>query len=494
MAKILLLNPGRWGRGITTIWVASHSAALKAKGHAVELFDATFFADWTHNENSFNTANRQYRPSDYEQQVRFEQRPVAEALQECLDRFKPDVVFWAALSSHIHGEGEYAAIQFGHELMGKVHTSAVKICGGLQPTAAPAETAARFPGIDYMIGGESELVLPVVVAALMAGAALDQLPGLIRRTGDGVTVGPRQPIISDLDAIGPYDYSLFSDQTLLRPYIGEVVRGVDYELSRGCPFTCGYCVETVIQRYYSFTEATSRGGLRGADSYLRHKSAARIFEEMSGLYTQRGVTLFRCQDTNFLTIHRPTLNELADRIQAADLPIKLYIETRPEGISSGSVDLLKRLRVDGVGMGIELATQQFRENFLNRFSNQTAIVKAFELLRQAGIRRTAYNIIGIPDQTEESILDTVEFNRLLDPDNVTVAFFSPYLGTDQQRRGAEKGYFLDYEFDLDAQLRTMTHHSVLSEPLLAFYKRNFVRLVREGAELLPDLKLAELAS
>lgn len=491
MARILLLNPGRWGRGITPIWVASHAAQLKARGHEVALFDATFFADWAQNENAYNTANLQYRPSPYESLVRYDSTPVAAALQAKLDAFRPEVVFWAALSSHIHGEGEYAAIQFGHELMGQVKCTAIKICGGLQPTAAPAQTAARFPGVDYFISGESEFVLAQVVEALVAGNPLSGLPGLVRREGGDVVVGPRQPIISDLDAIGHYDYTLFDDQVFLRPYIGEVVRAVDYELSRGCPFTCTYCVETVIQRYYELTETTKRGALRGANRYLRHKSAARVFEEISGLHRDRGVTLFRCQDTNFLTIHKGTLTELASLLENSGLPIRLYIETRPEGINPGSVSLLKRLKVDGVGMGIELSTQQFRESKLNRFSDQGAIERAFQLLREAGIRRTAYNIVGIPDQTEESILETVEFNRKLDPDNVTVAFYSPYLGTEQQKLGTEKEYFLDYEFDLDSQLRTMTRHSVLSASMLSFYKRHFVRLVRDGVGQLAALKQSE---
>jgi anaerobic magnesium-protoporphyrin IX monomethyl ester cyclase len=491
MARILLLNPGRWGRGITPIWVASHAALLKAQGHEVALFDATFYSDWAQNENAYNTANLQYRPSPYESLIRYDSTPVSAALQAKLDAFQPDAVFWAALSSHIHGEGEYAAIQFGHELMSRVKSKAIKICGGLQPTAAPVQTAARFPGVDYFIGGESEFVLSQVVEALQAGRPLAGLPGVVRREGAQVVVGPKQPIISDLDTIGHYDYTLFDDQVFLRPYIGEVVRAVDYELSRGCPFTCTYCVETVIQRYYELTETTKRGALRGADRYLRHKSASRIFAEMSGLFRDRGVTLFRCQDTNFLTIHKGTLTELAGLLENSGLPIRLYIETRPEGINPGSVSLLKRLKVDGVGMGIELSTQQFRESKLNRFSDQGAIERAFQLLREAGIRRTAYNIVGIPDQTEESVLETVEFNRKLDPDNVTVAFYSPYLGTEQQRLGTEKEYFLDYEFDLDSQLRTMTRHSVLSAPMLSFYKRNFVRLVRDGVGQLAALKQSE---
>ena len=65
-----------------------------------------------------------------------------------------------------------------------------------------------------------------------------------------------------------------------------------------------------------------------------------------------------------------------------------------------------------------LAGQEFRESHLNRFTDQAAIERAFRLLREHGIRRTAYNVIGFPDQSEQSILDTIRFNRALDPDNV----------------------------------------------------------------------------
>lgn len=479
MARVLFVNPSHWGRGITPIWIASHTPVLKARGHQVALFDATFFRDWAQNENAFNTANQQYQPSAYESHIHFDERQTRAALQAKIDAYDPDVIFWAAISSHINGEGEYAAIQFGCELLEGTRTRAVKVAGGLQPTAAPEATATRFAGIDCFIRGESEFVLADLVGAIAQQRTPHDINGLVSRRGNQLFVASPQPIIADLDQLGPYDYGLFDKQVFLRPYNGEVVKAVDYEMSRGCPFTCGYCVETVIQRYYGLTERTSRGALRQPGRYLRHKSPQRILEEISGLYEEYGITLFRCQDTNFLTIERTLLVELADLFDKYDLPIRLYIETRPEGINRSSVSLLKRLKVDGVGMGIELATQQFRESKLNRFSDQVAIEHAFRLLRENSIRRTAYNIIGIPDQNEDAIIETVEFNRLIDPDNITVSFYSPYLGTEQQQRGVQKNYFLDYEFDLDSQLRTMSRHSEVTPDVLAFYKRNFVRLVRD---------------
>ena len=107
MAKILLISPSTWGRGITPIWVVSHTACLKARGHQVELFDCTFYEQWSVNEIKFNTENKQYRPSEYESFVTMKTEDIYDEAQNKVAEFKPDIIFWSAISSHIHGEGEY---------------------------------------------------------------------------------------------------------------------------------------------------------------------------------------------------------------------------------------------------------------------------------------------------------------------------------------------------------------------------------------------------
>lgn len=492
MARILLLNPNRWGRGITAIWIPSHAAVLKSRGHEVELFDCTFYTDWRWNEVAYNTENRQYRPSDYERHITLKTNGVLNDLEACIARFKPDLIFWSAISSHIHGEGEYVNVQYGHELIRSIQIpeSVIRIAGGLQPTADPASMFARFPNVDFFIRGESELVLAEIAGRLRDRAAIRSIRGLVYRHGDRVVVNPPQDLISDMSCIPPYDYSVFEDQTFFRAYRGNVVRAVDYEMSRGCIYTCSYCVETVIQRYYGFTERTSQGTLKRASGYVRTKSADRIIVEMKTLSEKYGIRLFRCQDTNFLTMDRDVLHELAERMDRDPLDVDLYIETRPDGINESNIRLLKRLKVHGIGMGVELASEDFRESNLHRYSSREKIVQAFRLLREAGIERTAYNIIGLPEEDEEQILDTIRFNRLIDPDSMTVAFYSPYLGTEQQIKGAEIQDFDAYEYDVDAQLRTVSKSTRVHKELLEFYKTNFVRLAREGLDRIDELKAA----
>jgi anaerobic magnesium-protoporphyrin IX monomethyl ester cyclase len=480
MSRVLFIHPNKWGRGITAIWIAAHAAVLKKKGHQVQLFDATFYASWSENENRFNTDNMQYRPTEYDRSISWKHSDIHQDLQAHVDAFQPDIVFWGALSSHIHGEGEYASIQYGYELVRTLKTNALKIAAGLQATADPRLVLRLFPKLDAVIGGESEMALLQVAHQVDSGGFDPRsVRGLAFGDGaGGVTVNPPQEIIADLDDIAPYDYSLFDDMALWRPYNGQVLKAVDYELSRGCPYSCAYCVETVIQRYYGFHRRLKRGLVSGAKSYLRHKSAGLIFTEMEGMARERGISLFRCQDTNFLSIQRETLEALADLLDRSALSVRLYIETRPEGITPGSVKLLKRLKVDGVGMGIELAAQKVRESRLNRYSDQRHIIAAFALLKENGIKRTAYNVIGFPGQDEESIRDTIELNRTLCPDNITVAFYTPFLGTELQERAVDEGCFDAYEFNLDAQLRTLTRHSGLGQDVLRYYKENFVRLCR----------------
>ena len=156
----------------------------------------------------------------------------------------------------------------------------------------------------------------------------------------------------------------------------------------------------------------------------------------------------------------------------------LYIETRPEGINEKTVKLLKNLKVDGVGMGLELAGAQFRKSSLNRFVEEDKIIKAFKLLKENNIKRTSYNIIGLPDQDEASILATIDFNRALKPDNITVAFYTPYHGTPEQKKSFNKRYFSDNEKNLDAQLRSLSKSNLLSVEKLNYYKKNFVSMVK----------------
>ncbi|MDB2617975.1 hypothetical protein N9Y88_05585, partial [Candidatus Pelagibacter bacterium] len=135
MSKILLINPNKWGRGITHIWIASHSGILKRNNHKVKLFDASFYHDWSSNEIKFQTDNNMYKKSNYDDFIKFKTNNIFSDLQNEIDEFKPDFIFWSAISSHIHGEGEYVNIQNGYDLLKNLDIkNSILITSGLQAT------------------------------------------------------------------------------------------------------------------------------------------------------------------------------------------------------------------------------------------------------------------------------------------------------------------------------------------------------------------------
>lgn len=477
MARVLIVSPNRWGRGITNIWIASHTGILRSQGHQVELFDATFFRNWTLDEIGFNTDNKMYKPADYHRHVDFSEQDVRVALQEKIDDFEPDLIFSGGISSHIHGEGEYVLPQYFVELLDGLTYSARLVVGGLQPLALKESFFDHYPIVDGIVIGESEKTICAICEELDLSRPFDQItsPGFLSKSKVQHTSGI---LMSSLDEIGRYDYSIFSQQAFLRAFQGKIVKAIDFEISRGCIYTCSYCVETVIQQNYGFFEHNDRGALKSWPKYLRSKSAKNAFAEFERLYTELGITFFRMQDTNFLTIDKNVLAELANLFEASGLnrKIQLYVETRPEGINERSIDLLKKLGVVGVGMGVELSSQTFRESNLNRFANTEKVERAFSLLRVNGILRTAYNIIGLPDTTEDDIIETIKFNARIDPDNITVAYFSPYAGTNQANRAVDLQMADPYEKDVDSALRGICHGDITVEQL-QYYKKNFVGMV-----------------
>ncbi len=462
--KILLLNPNKRGYSYTPIWIASHTALLKKHGHKVELFDATFYKNWCTNYYDILKENQMYKKNDYARYVEYSDANIYEDLQKTINRFKPDIIFWSAISSHIHSEGEYTSIQNGYELLSKMFwkTPTSLVAGGIQATADYKLIEGIFPRINVIICGESEFAL------------LDLANGYV-----GTNI--MRASMVNLQKLPLYDYSLFDKQVLYRAYNGNVYKAVDYEMSRGCPHTCSYCVESVIQKYYGFNKKTDKGNLIDAKRYFRFKKSETIVEEIKTLYSEFGVTYIRCQDTNFLSISRKTLVEVAEGIKY--LPVFLYIETRPDTITKNNVELLKKLKVDGVGMGLEVSADWFRTSSLNRFVDQQKIKNAVKLLTDYGIKSTTYNIIGLEGQTEEMLIDTINFNRILKPTNVSTSFYSPFIGT-PMAKDTEYLFNLDEDYSINAVF-------TLQKKKLEFYRKYFNIFVKEGLGRLEELKRLE---
>ena len=77
------------------------------------------------------------------------------------------------------GEGEYVNIQYGYQLMQNISTNAIKIAGGLQPTANPKTSFDKFPNVNYFICGESEFVLCEIANKIKNKELITEVNGIV---------------------------------------------------------------------------------------------------------------------------------------------------------------------------------------------------------------------------------------------------------------------------------------------------------------------------
>lgn len=107
----------------------------------------------------------------------------------------------------------------------------VLVVGGPEVTWSVEETFREMP-CDYLLRGADETSLPLLLRALQSGeTAPETVPGLCFRTADGLRIGEVAPAPPPRDDL--YDEAW---QQALQGRMAYV------ETSRGCPFSCAFCL------------------------------------------------------------------------------------------------------------------------------------------------------------------------------------------------------------------------------------------------------------
>ena len=126
----------------------------------------------------------------------------------------------------------------------KLNPDATIILGGPEVSFDAEELMAAHEYLDYIIHGEGEETL-VELLQLLRGERENHnsILGLTYRVSNQILSNTDRPLLLDLDII-PFPYE---DLELLNNKI------IYYETSRGCPFSCQYCLSSTLHgvRYFS---------------------------------------------------------------------------------------------------------------------------------------------------------------------------------------------------------------------------------------------------
>ena len=80
-------------------------------------------------------------------------------------------------------------------------------------------------------------------------------------------------------------------------------------------------------------------------------------------------------------------------------------------------------------MCVESGSPRIRKEILNRLTDDKQIIDIFKEIRQSGIKTVAFNMIGLPTETEQDIRQTIELNKKIKPSWIILSLFTPFPGT-----------------------------------------------------------------
>jgi radical SAM superfamily enzyme YgiQ (UPF0313 family) len=294
---------------------------------------------------------------------------------------KPDMVGISSLFSPYYRE----VLRSAEAIKGKTHSPIV--LGGSHVSAMP-ELMLGNPAVDWVIRGEGERPLVELIRAWQSGKGWEQVPGLgYKQEGGLVFNPPGDPF--PIEELPLPDFSDFDQGTY-----GYEKRPMSFVItSRGCPHHCSFCsVHCTFPGY-------------------RKRAARDVFEEMKCRY-QEGYRVFDFEDDN-LTYDREEMINLCRKIRQGFPPGEIELLAM-NGISYQSLDreLLQWMREAGFShLNLSLVTSNpaVRKETL-RFQGTEKYLRVVKEASQLGFKIVSYQILGLPGESLESMLRTLQLN------------------------------------------------------------------------------------
>jgi anaerobic magnesium-protoporphyrin IX monomethyl ester cyclase len=284
------------------------------------------------------------------------------------------------------------------------------------------ENTAEIPGLNAICVGEGEYPMLELARALSEGRDPSRIPGLwIRRNGKTIQNPPR-PFIETLDELPFEDRDLFDTQHSIDAYGLSQIRVL---ASRGCPYRCTYC-------------SNRRMADAQAGKYVRFRSTDHLMGELRMLKARFRFNEIFFDDDVFM-LDKKRLAEFAERYPK-EVGVPFVFCARVEGCDPPTMRLLKKAGARRIDIGVEAGNEALRRRILRRPMSNQRILEAARAAREAGLQIKTLNMVGLPGETPEMHMETVELNRRIRPTIVGVAVFTPLPGTDLHEMCIDEGY------------------------------------------------------
>lgn len=256
--------------------------------------------------------------------------------------------------------------------------------------------------------GEGEEIIVNLMRSIEAGtdeADRREIKGLAFIENEQIVATAAHPPIRNLEMLTP-DWSLLEWDKYI--YIPMNVRIAVPNFARGCPFTCRFCSQWKFWRGY------------------RSRDPKHFVDEIETLVQQHKIGFFILADEE-PTINKKKFTALCQELVDRKLDIHWGINTRVTDILRDE-ELLPLYRKAGL-VHVSLGTEAASQINLNIFRKQTTIEqnkKAIKLLKDNGMVAEAQFIMGMENETPETIEETYRLVMDWKPDMANWTMYTPW--------------------------------------------------------------------
>jgi len=421
--KIMFVWPNKDSFGLCKpIGISLLSAIAKERGWETNLFDTTEIDFGFVNSNKAGESAKMFKPIDFTPyNVDKKKIDLKDMFIKSFDTFKPDYLAFTVLSD------EYKIAEDIVKIARKLNSKIPILWGGLYPTLNPEKTLNKHD-VDYVFVGEALEAFPDFLDAVEKGLDTTNIKNIWTKKEGKIIKNSLRPLKKDLDSLPYFDWDIFDKRHFHKPFEGKIYVGGDHMSNWGCPRHCTYCINHFYHELFK-------------NKYpIRRYSTKRIINELEYLKKKYGLQFLKFQDEDFLMRPVENLREFSEEyVKRVNLPF--VIMTNSKSVTEEKVKILKDMNCVSVSIGIETGNEYLRKNVLERMDSREDIINAFKIFKKFGIRAASFNMLGIPFETMETYMETVELNRESDIQCPNLGFFYPFEGTKLREVSIENGFF-----------------------------------------------------